>query len=116
MTKVTIYHNPKCSKSRQTLALLVNAGISPTIVEYLKDTPDFDTLSEILDLLGREPRQLMRQKEKEYGDNGLADEGLSRDQLIQTMIDYPRLMERPVVVANGKAAIGRPPEDVLKIL
>ncbi len=116
MTKVTIYHNPKCSKSRQTLALLVNAGISPTIVEYLKDTPDFDSLSEILDLLGREPRQLMRQKEKEYDDNGLADEDLSRDQLIQAMIDHPRLMERPVVVANGKAAIGRPPEDVLKIL
>ncbi len=116
MTKVTIYHNPKCSKSRQTLALLVNAGISPAIVEYLKDTPDFDTLSEILDLLDREPRQLMRKKEKEYAENGLADEGLNRDQLIQAMIDHPRLMERPVVVANGKAAIGRPPEDVLKIL
>ncbi len=116
MTTVTIYHNPKCSKSRQTLALLVNEGISPTIIEYLKETPDFDSLSKILDLLGMEPRQLMRQKEKEYSDNGLADQDLSRDQLIQAMIDHPKLMERPVVVANGRAAIGRPPEDVLKIL
>ncbi|PCI34549.1 MAG: arsenate reductase (glutaredoxin) [Alphaproteobacteria bacterium] len=113
---VTIFHNPKCSKSRQTLALLTEQGITPTIVEYLKDVPTVATLTGILDLLGLEPRQLMRQKEKEYGENDLASEGLNREQLIQAMVDFPRLIERPIVLANGKAAIGRPPEDVLKIL
>lgn len=113
---VTIFHNPKCSKSRQTLALLEEKGISPTIVEYLKDVPSIATLSEILSLLGREPRELMRRKEKEYSENNLADDSLTRDQLIQAMHDFPRLIERPIVLANGKAAVGRPPEDVLTIL
>lgn len=113
---VTIFHNPKCSKSRQTLALLTEQGITPTIVEYLKDVPTVETLSGVLDLLGLEPRQLMRKKEKEYGENNLASDGLNREQLIQAMVDFPRLIERPIVLANGKAAIGRPPEDVLKIL
>jgi len=113
---VTIFHNPKCSKSRQTLALLEQRGISPVIVDYLKEPPSVEKLSEILDLLGLDPRQLMRRKEKEYGENNLADESLSRDQLIRAMVDFPRLIERPIVLAGGKAAIGRPPEDVLKIL
>lgn len=113
---VTIFHNPGCSKSRQTLALLEEKGISPTIVEYLKDVPTAETLSGILGLLGLEPRQLMRRKEGEYVENNLAAADLSRDQLIQAMVDFPRLIERPIVLANGKAAIGRPPEDVLKIL
>ena len=113
---ITIFHNPKCSKSRQTLALMVEKGISPNVVEYLKDVPTVEKLSEILMLLGLEPRQLMRLKEKEYGENNLADKDLTRDQLIQAMHDFPRLIERPIVLANGKAAIGRPPEDVLKIL
>lgn len=113
---VTIFHNPKCSKSRQTLALLTEQGITPTIVEYLKDVPTAETLSGILDILGLEPRELMRQKEKEYGENNLASDALTRQQLIQAMVDFPRLIERPIVLANGKAAIGRPPEDVLKIL
>ncbi|PCI49329.1 MAG: arsenate reductase (glutaredoxin) [Alphaproteobacteria bacterium] len=111
---VTIFHNPKCSKSRQTLALLQEQGITPVIVDYLKDVPTAKTLSQILELLGLEPRELMRQKEAEYAD--LASRDLNRDQLIQAMVDFPRLIERPIVVANGKAAIGRPPEDVLKIL
>jgi len=113
---VIIFHNPKCSKSRQTLALLEEQGIRPTVVEYLKDVPTAETLSEILDLLGLEPRGLMRKKEKEYAMNNLASEDLSRDQLIRAMVDFPRLIERPIVLAGGKAAIGRPPEDVLKIL
>lgn len=113
---VTIFHNPKCSKSRQTLALLQEQGIAPTIVEYLKDVPSVETLGHILGLLDLEPRELMRKKETEYSENGLASEDLSRDQLIQAMRDFPRLIERPIVLANGKAAIGRPPEDVLKIL
>jgi len=113
---VTIYHNPKCSKSRQTLALLEENGITPTIVEYLKDGPTKEKLSEILDRLGLEPRDLMRRREPEYAENNLADEGLSRDQLIQAMVDFPRLIERPIVLCGNKAALGRPPEDVLKIL
>lgn len=113
---VTIFHNPKCSKSRQTLALIEEQGINPTIVEYLKDVPTPEILGKVLDLLGMEPRQLMRRKEKEYAENDLASEDKSRAALIQAMVDFPRLIERPIVLANGKAAIGRPPEDVLKIL
>ncbi len=113
---VTIFHNPKCSKSRQTLALLQQQGITPTIIEYLKDVPSVETLGQILGLLDIEPRELMRQKEVEYSENNLASADLNRDQLIQAMHDFPRLIERPIVLANGKAAIGRPPEDVLKIL
>lgn len=113
---VTIYHNPKCSKSRQTLALLEEQGVTPTIVTYLTDVPSAEKLNEILKYLNMEPRDLMRRKEKEYKENDLANEGLSRDQLIDAMIKFPRLIERPIVIHNGKAAIGRPPEDVLKIL
>jgi len=113
---VTIFHNPKCSKSRQTLALLQGQGITPTIVEYLKDVPSAAVLSDILDKLDLEPRDLMRRKEAEYKDNDLASEELSRDELIAAMVRFPRLIERPIVLAGGKAAIGRPPEDVLKIL
>lgn len=113
---ITIFHNSKCSKSRQTLALLEEKGIYPEIIEYLKDVPSKETLSHVLDLLGCAPRELMRRQEKEYKDNNLDDESLSRDQLIQAMVDHPRLIERPIVLANGKAAIGRPPEKVLEIL
>ena len=113
---VKIYHNPRCSKSRQTLALLEENGVAPTIVEYLKEAPSKEELTHVLDLLGMEPRDLMRKKEAEYTDNNLADDSLSRDALIQAMTDFPRVIERPIVLANGKAAIGRPPEDVLKII
>tara|TARA_R110002096_G_scaffold113779_23_gene247245 strand:+ start:12762 stop:13178 length:417 start_codon:yes stop_codon:yes gene_type:complete len=113
---VTIYHNPKCSKSRQTLALLEEQGVSPKVVKYLEDVPSAAKLDEILTLLDIEPRDLMRRKEKEYDENNLADENLSRAQLIDAMVNFPRLIERPIVLANGKAAIGRPPEDVLKII
>jgi arsenate reductase (glutaredoxin) len=114
--QVTIFHNPRCSKSRQTLALLEEKGISPTIVEYLKTPPGADEISTILDLLNLEPRGLMRKKEAPYTENNLGDETLSRDKLIQAMHESPVLIERPIVLANGKAAVGRPPEDVLKIL
>ena len=113
---VTIYHNPKCSKSRQTLALIEEQGISPTIIEYLKDVPTAATISDILNKLDMEPRELMRRKEVEYKENSLASDDLSRDQLIDAMVTYPRLIERPIVLSGDKAAIGRPPEDVLKIL
>lgn len=116
MSQVTIYHNPRCSKSRQTLELLHNQGIEPVVVEYLKTPPTPEELSEILQLLGQTPRDLMRQKEPEYQDNGLGDPNLSQEQLIETMCAYPILIERPIVLANGKAAVGRPPEKVQKIL
>lgn len=113
---VTIYHNPRCSKSRQTLALLKEKGIEPEIIEYLKTPPSKVRLQEILKMLDMEPRDLMRTKESAYKEMGLDDQGLSREQLIAAMIEYPILIERPIVLANGKAAIGRPPESVLEIL
>lgn len=116
MAEVTIYHNPRCSKSRQTLALLEEHGVTPKIIEYLKAPPDPRTLDGILDKLGMEPRQLMRRKEAPYKEQGLADESLDRQALIKAMIEHPILIERPIVVAGNKAAIGRPPESVLSIL
>jgi arsenate reductase len=113
---VEIYHNPRCSKSRQTLQLLQQKGIDPDIVEYLKSPPDKATLEQILDMLGLEPRELMRKKEKEYKALHLDDPALTRDQLIEAMIANPKLIQRPIVIQNGKAAIGRPPEKVLDIL
>ena len=113
---VTIYHNPQCSKCRITLQLLEDKKTEPTVVEYLKTPPDAETLNELLTKLGMEPRDLMRKHETEYKDNNLDDESLSRDELIQAMINFPRLIERPIVVANGKVAIGRPVENVMEIL
>ncbi len=113
---IEIYHNPRCSKSRQTLQLLEEKGVEPEVVEYLKTPPDRETLERILKMLGLEPRDLMRKKETEYEENGLDNPNLTRDQLIDAMIKYPKLIERPIVVSNGKAAIGRPPEKVLDIL
>ncbi|MBC8282765.1 MAG: arsenate reductase (glutaredoxin) [Nitrospinae bacterium] len=110
----TIYHNPKCSKSRQTLALLEEQGIKPDIIEYLKTPPSAEKLKEILSLLGISPRDLMRKKEDEYKE--LADPELSDEDLIGLMVKHPILIERPIVLANGKAALGRPPELVLEIL
>ena len=114
--KVTIYHNPKCSKSRQTLELLQSRGIEPEIIEYLKTPPGKSKLKEILKMLGMEPGELMRRHEDEYKKAKLDNPKLSKDDLIAAMIKYPILIERPIVIANGKAAIGRPPEKVLEIL
>ena len=116
MSDVTIYHNPRCSKSRQTLALLGERGISPDIVRYLDTPPDAATIGSLLDMLGLEPRDLMRRKEAPYSELGLGDDNVSRADLIQAMVDNPILIERPIVVSGGKAAIGRPPESVLGIL
>jgi arsenate reductase len=113
---VTIYHNPRCSKSRQTLQLLRDRGVEPAIVEYLQSPPDAAALRTILALLDLAPRELMRKKEDAYTANGLADAGLDDSQLIEAMVANPILIERPIVLANGKAAVGRPPETVLEIL
>ncbi|WP_420346423.1 arsenate reductase (glutaredoxin) [Pelagibius sp.] len=113
---VTIYHNPRCSKSRQTLALLQERGIEPEVVEYLKDPPDAATLDAILERLKMEPRDLMRRREEPYKALNLQDEGLSRQALIAAMVEHPILIERPIVTKGSKAALGRPPESVLAIL
>lgn len=113
---IKIYHNPRCSKSRQTLEILQSRHQNPTIIEYLQTPPTANELEHILDLLGLEPRQLMRTKETEYKELGLDDSKLSRQQLIQAMVDHPKLIERPIVIHNNRAAIGRPPEKVLEIL
>jgi len=114
--EVIIYHNPRCSKSRASLALLREKGIEPRIVEYLKTPPSREELEAILARLGMQPRDLMRKKEKIYKELGLDDPDLSRDQLIDAMLENPILIERPIVVFGDKAAIGRPPEKVLEIL
>ena len=116
MSEVTIYHNPRCSKSRQTLELLKDRGISPKVVRYLDTPPDAATIAGLLDMLGLEPRDLMRRKEAPYGELGLADGSVSRADLIRAMADNPILIERPIVVSGAKAAIGRPPESVLDVL
>ena len=113
---ITIYHNPRCSKSRATLKLLEERGIAPRIVEYLKTPPDAATLDRLLTGLGMEPRALMRRKEAPYRENGLDNSGLSRDALIAAMVAHPILIERPIVVAGDRVALGRPPEAVLEIL
>jgi arsenate reductase len=113
---VEIYHNPRCSKSRQALQLLEERGVQPKITRYLETPPTRETLDKILEMLGMEPRDLMRKKEKEYKEAGLDDPNLSRGQLIQAMVDHPRLIERPIVIKDGQAALGRPPESVLEII
>ena len=114
---ITIYHNPRCSKSRQTLALLEENGVTPTIVEYLKTPPSTATITHLLQLLEMQPRDLMRKNEDEYKVLNLKDESLSNDQLIQAMHETPKLIERPIVVVDyKKAVIGRPPESVLELL
>ena len=113
---VTIYHNPRCSKSRQTLALLEKRGIAPRVVDYLKTPPPAAELKTILKILGLKPRDLMRKGEPRYAELGLKDRDLDDDALIALMVANPILIERPIVVSRGKAALGRPPESVLEIL
>ncbi len=112
---VKIYHNPRCSKSRQTLALLKENGIEPKIIEYLKTPPSIDEIRNLLEILGIEARQLMRTGEGIYKELGLKSEN-SESKLIQAMANNPKLIERPIVVNGKKAVIGRPPENVLKII
>lgn len=116
-TAVSIYHNPRCSKSRETLSLLKANGVEPEVVLYLETPPDAATIKTLLSQLGfASARELMRQKEDLYKELNLADSALSEEQLIQAMVENPKLIERPIVLANGQARIGRPPESVLEIL
>lgn len=112
---VTIYHNPRCSKSRQTLALLQERGIEPTVVAYLETPPSAEELTRLLGLLGMAPRELMRKKEAKEA--GLDDPALTDAQLIAGMAAHPAVIERPIVVVDdARARLGRPPEQVLEIL
>jgi arsenate reductase (glutaredoxin) len=111
---VVIYHNPRCSKSRQTLQLIQDKGISPQIVEYLDHPPRIDELKEILQKLNITPAQLLRKKEA--AECGLNDKSLTDEALIEGMVANPRVIERPIVVNGDKACLGRPPENVFEIL
>ena len=113
---IRIFHNPRCSKSRATLAALRERGIEPEITLYLENPPDAGELRSILQKLGLTARELMRKGEAEYREQGLADESLTEAELIAVMVANPRLIERPIVLANGRAAIGRPLEAVIEIL
>lgn len=114
---VSIYHNPRCSKSRETLALLQEKGIDPEVVLYLETPPDEQALKTLLQQLGMSSaRELMRRKEDLYKELNLADSELSEDQLLQAMVAHPKLIERPIVINGDQARIGRPPEAVLEIV
>lgn len=114
MTEIIIYHNPRCSKSRETLKLIEDTGAAPRVVEYLKTPPSAAELKAILALLGKAPRDILRKAEAAAA--GIDAAALSDDALIAAMVAHPAVIERPIVVANGKAALGRPPESVLAIL
>lgn len=116
MRQPTIYHNPRCSKSRATLELLTARGFSPRVVNYLETPPTAAQIEELLALLDLEPREVMRRDEAEYSELGLASPKLTRKQLVAAIAKHPWLLQRPIVVIDGKAAIGRPPEAVLAIL
>jgi len=116
MPNVIIYHNPRCSKSRQTLQLLQEHNITPTIIEYLKNPPSESEIKTLLKQLDMSPRDLMRKGEAVYKENNLNDNSFSDKQLIEAMVTNPVLIERPIVVANGQTRIGRPPEKVLEIV
>jgi arsenate reductase len=113
---IDIYHNPRCSKSRATLALLKERGVDVSVIEYLKEPVDDIELRQILDLLAIPARDLLRKSESIYTELGLDDMSLSEDAIIEAILKNPILMERPIVVTPNKARIGRPPESVLEIL
>lgn len=116
MAKLEIWHNPRCSKSRQTLALLEERGLKPNVVLYLDQPPSESRLGQVLKMLQLEPRQLMRRKEAAYKELGLDDASRAAPELIAAMQQHPTLIERPVVIHGDRAALGRPPEKVLEIL
>lgn len=116
MSNATLYHNPRCSKSRGALELLQAQGIEPVIVRYLDTPPTTTELSALLQQLGLTARQLLRTGEDEYRQLNLADESLSEDQLISIMCQHPKLIERPIFIYGQRAVVGRPPERVLELL
>lgn len=116
MSQFTIYHNPRCSKSRQTLALLEDNGVTPEVVLYLENPPSEKTLAELLGKLGISARDLLRKGEDEYRDYNLKDASIGELELIAAMHKYPKLIERPIVEKGERAVLGRPPENVLGLI
>lgn len=116
MTTFTIYHNPRCSKSRQTLQLLRDNQIEPTIVLYLENAPSKATIKKLLTALQIKPRDLLRKGEAVFKELNLQDESLTDAALIDAMHEHPVLIERPIVIADERAVIGRPPENVLELI
>ncbi|WP_217476885.1 arsenate reductase (glutaredoxin) [Stutzerimonas stutzeri] len=116
MTELTLYHNPRCSKSRGALELLTQRGLTPTVINYLETPPSAEELQRIIARLGIPARQLLRTGEAEYKTLNLADPSLSDRQIIEAMIAHPKLIERPILVTDDAAVIGRPPEKVLELL
>ena len=116
MTNFTIYHNPRCSKSRQTLELLKEKNIEPEVVLYLENPPSEDEISNLISILGINTRELLRKGEDEYKAHNLKDQTMSDQKIIEIMSENPKLIERPIVISNNKAIIGRPPENVLKLI
>lgn len=114
--KVTIYHNPRCSKSRDTLKLIEEQGHAPLVIEYLKTPPSAGTLKKLLKMLGMRPRDLLRKNESAYKEAGLDQPDKTDNDVIEAMVKHPILIERPIVVVDDQAVIGRPPEKVLEIL
>ena len=116
-SSVTIYHNPRCSKSRATLQLLEDNDIQPNIIEYMNEPPDRETLEKITSMLGLPVRDLLRSHEQVFKDAGMDDAELTDDEIYEAITQCPTLLERPIVVVDdSKAALGRPPENVLEIL
>lgn len=111
-----ILHNPRCSKSRKTLALIEQAGVEPEVVLYLETPPAADELDEILGKLGLEPGELIRRGEDIYKELGLGQQEFSRQEMIELMVANPKLIERPIVIAGDRAVLGRPPENVNELL
>lgn len=116
MSEYTILHNPRCSKSRQTLALLEENGVTPSILEYLKEAPTVELLSDIIKKLNVEPRAIIRKGEAEYKESGLDNDALTNEQVIDLMVAFPKVIERPIVFTKDAAAVGRPPESVLALI
>jgi arsenate reductase len=116
MTDLTLYHNPRCSKSRGALELLEARGLTPRVVRYLETPPSAEELRELLVKLGYGARQLLRSGEDVYKELNLDDPALDDEALIAAMVEHPRLIERPILVAGDKAVVGRPPERVLELL
>ena len=116
MSEFLIFHNPRCSKSRQTLQLLEQHGVEPDIRLYLQQPPTESEIRDLLQMLSIEPRALLRRSETDYKEQNLSDVLLSDDQLVQAMVEFPKLIERPIVVRGSRAVLGRPPENVLELL
>ena len=116
MAKITIYHNPRCSKSRETLKIMNDSGIEPQIIEYLKSPPDVEVLGTLVDMLGCEPIDIVRKGEALYKELGFHERNPSRKELLEAMVKHPTLIERPIVVKGKKAIMGRPPENVRELM